>query len=87
LIGNYNLCHIQIFSKFTAFYSLIMGCGPSKAELKDLAPRPARPGTNDTQLDRKALVAALRSVATFLARKKAKVTLIAVGGAVNTILL
>jgi len=70
-----------------------MGCGSSKpsaetvASLLELAP--ARPGEQQPlpELERATLIAALRNVATYIKSKKGQITIISVGGAVNTIFL
>lgn len=72
-----------------------MGCGTSKREsenfdLTEIAPdRPLPPGTDDafTDLDKDYLEDGLRQVASYITKRKRNIRIVAVGGAVSTILL
>lgn len=70
-----------------------MGCNTSKpdvsgaSQLMELAPRIAGQEPPVPELDRATLLGALNNVALYLQSKGANITIVAVGGAVNTILL
>lgn len=72
-----------------------MGCGSSKQReeadpgaILELAPRPVAAHEQPLpQLDRETLVRALSNVAAYLRSQRANITVIVVGGSVNTILL